>query len=242
MGYGVQVYCMKEIARNNLEDALEIAERVGYDGVEFAGFYGHTAEEVRDMLERHHLKVYGAHLGFADYIWNDLEAFIRYQKTIGNTRCIIPGHDLYTREKLDSFIEKCNEISPRLRAEGIDLIYHNHNREFLPVPEEGYIVHEELEKRCDILFEIDTYWAYVAGRDPLALLDHFGDRVPLIHIKDGSADGKIGCPLGRGEAPVADIWKKARDTGRDIVVEIENRKPSSEEVIRLCLEYMRSLE
>ena len=239
MKYGIQMYSLRDITKDDLDGALGKVAAMGYETVEFAGFFGHGAEEVRAMLDKYRLECVGTHSPLADLV-NDFENTVRYHKTIGNTRYIIPGHDLSTREKLDTFIEQCNAVAPKLRAEGIDLYFHNHHREFLPMGAEGYVIHTELEKRCDILFEIDTYWNFVAGQDPVATLDRLGDRVPIIHLKDGSRDGK-GCSLGLGEAPVRAVWEKAVATGRLIVVESEGLEPTGEEEVRRCIDYLHTL-
>lgn len=240
MKYGIQMYSLRDITKDDLDGALGKVAAMGYAYAEFAGFFGHSAKEVRDMLDRHHLEVIGTHSPLADLV-DHFDETVAYHKEIGNTRYIIPGHDLSSREKLNTFIDQCNMVAPKLRAEGIELYFHNHHREFLPMSEEGYIIHSELEKKCDILFELDTYWNFVAGQDPVATLDRLGDRVKLIHLKDGSKDGK-GCSLGSGEAPVAAVRKKAIEMGLGIVVESEGLEPTGEEEVRRCIDYLHTLD
>jgi len=172
---------------------------------------------------------------------NKYDETLAYHKAIGNKRYIIPGHDFSTRAKLDEFIKNCNEIAPKLRAEGIELYFHNHHREFLPMGEEGYIVHKELEEKTDILFEIDTYWSYVAGKDSVELLKYFGKRVDIVHLKDGDSAGK-GVSLGQGTAPVKEVREYAIANGLDVVVESEGLDPTGEEEVRRCIDFLHSLD
>jgi sugar phosphate isomerase/epimerase len=127
-----------------------------------------------------------------------------------------------------------------LAANGIKLGYHNHAGEFKETAY-GAFIHKELEETTDVAFEIDTYWAYVAGLDPVATLERLKDRVDVIHIKDGSADGH-GEPLGRGTAPVAAVYAKANELGMRLVVESETLTPSGLDEARICYEYLKSLE
>ena len=60
--------------------------------------------------------------------------------------------------------------------------------------------------RTGLNIEIDTYWAYVGMGHPVELMERLKDRLHVIHIKDGDAQGN-GTPLGMGTAPVADVYK-----------------------------------
>jgi len=81
----------------------------------------------------------------------------------------------------------------------------------------------------------------VGKTDPVAVLDRLGERVKVIHIKDGYADGR-GTPLGMGEAPVAAVYAKAVQMGIPMVVESETCKPDGITEAKICIEYLRSLE
>ena len=235
MKYGIQMYSLRDITPKDLDGALKAVADMGYEMVEFAGFFGHSAEEVKAMLDKYGLVCSGTHSGLGDLL-NDFEGTVKFHKTIGNKNYIIPGHDLSTKEKLDTFIAQVNDIVPKLRAEGIELGYHNHSHEFVDMPE-GYQIHRELETRTDIFFEIDTYWAYVAKQDPIALLERLKDRVPVIHLKDGDANGR-GFSLGQGTAPAAAVRRFAIDHGMMIVVESEGLDPTGCEEVQRCIDFL----
>ena len=91
------------------------------------------------------------------------------------------------------------------------------------------------------MLEIDTYWAYVGMKNPVALLERLKDRVKVIHVKDGDADGN-GTPLGMGTAPVADVYAKAIEMGLPMVVESETCKPDGMTEAEICIKYLKSLE
>lgn len=240
MEYGIQMYSLRDITEKNLEKALADVSGMGYSAVEFAGFFGHSAEEVRSWLEKYHLRVSGTHTGWQELDDSRFAETVAYHRTIGNRNIIIPGADLSTAQKLDEFIRFVNRVQPKLEQEGFTLGYHNHSHEFLP-NEDGQIIHTELEKRTGIAFEIDTYWAYHAGQDPVALMERLKDRVHVIHIKDGTADGK-GKPLGRGTAPVAAVYRKACELGMLMVVESETLEPDGATEAGICIDYLHSLE
>lgn len=237
--YGIQLYSLRDITRDDMEGTLKRVSDIGYKYVEFAGFFGNCAEKIKKWLDRYNLSCSGTHTGWQELV-DDFDGTVKYHKIIGNKNIIIPGADLSTKEKLDDFIDVLNDLKPRLAAEGISLAYHNHSGEFLPTSY-GQIIHTELEKRTDIDFEIDTYWAYHAGVDPIALLERLRDRIHVIHIKDGLSDGS-GKPLGLGTAPVAAVHKKAEECGMLQVVESETLTPDGITEARLCFEELMRLD
>ena len=127
-----------------------------------------------------------------------------------------------------------------LAAEGIELCLHNHHKEFLP-NEDGQIPMKEIWENTEIGFEIDTYWAYIARKDPVKVLEAMKDRVPLIHLKDGDEKSN-GFSLGSGTAPVAQVRKKAMELGMHIVVESEGLEPDGISEVSRCMDWLKSLE
>ena len=239
MEYGLQMWSVRDASEKDLANALKKVAEIGYKYIEFAGFFNHPAEEVKAMLDEYGLIVSGTHSGLGD-LDNDFAGTVKYHKTIGNTNYILPGAPWDTKAALDSTIEKLNKYKPMLAAEGITLGYHNHDGEFKP-NKDGQIAHEEMEKRTDVNFEIDTYWAFVAGRDPIETITRLKDRVKIIHLKDGTLD-KHGNALGEGEAPVAAVREKAIELGMRMVVESEGLQPTGLEEVARCMKYLRSLE
>jgi sugar phosphate isomerase/epimerase len=144
------------------------------------------------------------------------------------------------KAEIDEFVGLVNKYQPMLEAEGIKLGYHNHSMEFLP-NDDGIISHPELFNRTNIGFEIDTFWAFNAGRDPVALMEQYKDRLLSIHIKDGFKGGR-GMPLGKGEAPVAAVYAKAVELGIPMIVESETCDPSGAVEAQICYDCLKSLE
>ena len=66
MGYGLQLYSVRDITKEDLKGALKKVADLGYECVEFAGFFGHSAEEVTGWLNEFGLKVSGTHTGMAE--------------------------------------------------------------------------------------------------------------------------------------------------------------------------------
>lgn len=240
MEYGLQLYSVRDLSEKNLGEALFRVAEQGYRFVEFAGFFGHSARVVRAMLDANGLRVSGTHTGGGELTPDRIEETIEYHLELGNRNIIIPWADFSTREHLEETVELCNAAEERLRAAGISLGYHNHSTELMPTAY-GANIYEELCARTRVFLEVDTYWVYAAGVDPVALLSRLGDRVPVIHIKDGTADGS-GYPLGEGTAPVKAVYDYATAHGIPMVVESETCTPSGLDESARCMRYLRSLE
>ena len=239
MEYGVQLYSVRDITNTDLRGALATVAWQGYAFVEFAGFFGAGAAEVAEWLRENNLKISGTHTGFKELSEN-LDQTIAFHQAIGNPRIIVPYAELDSQAKIDEFVECMNKLAPQLESAGIRLGYHNHAHEF-KVNRDGSVAFEQLLYRTALDLEIDTFWAYAAGVDPVLTLERLKDRVPVIHIKDGFANGE-GMPLGRGTAPVKAVYEKALALGIPMVVESETLDPSGPDETRVCIEYLKSLE
>lgn len=239
MDYSIQLYSLRDITQDNLEAALKAVSEMGYTAVEFAGFFGHSSEEVVNMLNRYNLKVSGTHSGLADLIDN-FDETVAFHKAIGNKHYIIPGIDVSSQEKIDYFVENANALQQKLAKHGISLGFHNHAREF-QVNLDGSVPYEQIIYRTNLELEVDTYWAYVGMKDPIALMERIKDRINFIHIKDGYEDGK-GMPLGKGCAPVKEVYNWAKDNGKLMVVESETLTPDGTTEAQICIDCLHSLE
>lgn len=239
MEYGLQLYSIRDITKENLDGALEKVARLGYKTVEFAGFFDHSAAAVQEMLQKHSLRLIGTHSSFKELV-EDFEGTLAFHKELGNKYYIIPGYKLPNQTALDEFVALVNSISKKLEKEGISLCFHNHAKEFLPT-EDGVQVYDQLLYRTNLLLEVDAYWAFVGMKDPIKLMDRVSDRLRLMHIKDGFADGS-GMPLGKGEAPVEEMWKWAKAHQIPMIVESETLTPDGITEAQICIDYLRFIE
>lgn len=238
--YGLQIYSVKDSALHDMDGTLAKVAEMGYTYAEFSSFYGCTPEDIKGMLEKYNLKISGMHASWQDLKPSKIYETIAKHKIVGNPYYIIPGADLSTLEKIEEFCAVMNYAQPILAAENIRLGYHNHSHEFVVMPW-GSTIHAELERRTNIDFELDTFWVFHAGADPIAVLERLKDRIRVIHLKDGLEDG-AGRSLGLGVAPVKAVREKAIEMGLTMVVESEGRQPTGIEEVTRCIEYLKTLE
>ena len=238
--YGLQLFSVRDVTDKDLEGTLKAVAEMGYKYVEYAGFFGHSAEQVKEWQDKYGLTCSGTHTGWGEILPENIEATIAYHKTIGNKHIIIPGADLGTLDKIIDFCAVMNKAQLRLAQEGISLGYHNHSHEFVVMPW-GSTIHSELEKRGTFDFEIDTVWAFNAGIDPIETLKRLSGRVKVIHLKDGFKGG-AGKSLGQGEAPVLKVREYAVKNNIRMVVESEGLDPTGLEEVKRCIDFLKAQE
>ncbi len=251
--YGLQMYSLRDITKEDLRGALKKVAEMGYKYIEFAGFFDNPASDVKAWLEEYGLICSGTHTGMSLLGDDKLEETIAYHKAIGCTNLIIPGAKWDTQEQMDANIAFLNKLQKRLAEEGITLGYHNHSKEFFTTPY-GKVIEDEIIEKTDVELEIDTFWAFNAGKDPVALLESLKHRIRVIHLKDGlpSApecknyeqvhDDVHGKSIGQGKAPVQAVRAWAIANNVRMVVESEGLDPTGLEEVNRCITYLRTLD
>ena len=244
MKYGVQLYSVRDAVKEiGMAETLRRVAKIGYQSVELAGMGDLTAAELRQALDANALTVDGAHVGIKAFLPDQIDTTMRDMDIVSCRNLIIPAAKVKTKAEIDLFLDQLAVALPTLRRAGFAVGFHNHDVEFRP-NEDGIIPMDVLTRETDLFFELDTYWAFHAGKDPLAVMDEMGTRLRMIHIKDGipSLGNDGGMPLGRGEAPVAAVYQKALAKKLPLIVESETLKPSGMDEITVCLDYLKSLE
>lgn len=243
MNYGIQLYSVRDAVKElGMHQTLCRIAELGYKSVEFAGFGDATAKEVRVWLDELGLSVDGAHLSLKALTQN-FDATLADLQEIGCKRAIVPSAKIKNEEEIRILLDGLTQAKQAFAPYGIEVGFHNHAVEYLP-NEDGVIPMQRLLEDSDVFIELDTYWAYHAKVDPVAEMERLGDRLKLIHIKDGdpTLTGECGKPLGLGTAPVAAVYQKALELGLPIVVESETLTPSGMDEARVCYQYLKSLE
>jgi len=192
---GVQLYTLQRQMREDVAATLARVARIGYAEVEFAGYFGRTANEVRALLDANGLRAPSGHLQ-ADPFGDGRDAALEYSAAVGHEYVVIPWLDAERRRTVDDlrrFAGLLNRTGEAARRAGLRLAYHNHDFEFVPV--EGRLPYDVLVAETDpalVGLELDIYWATKGGQDPLAWFARQPGRFPLLHLKDSS-----GPPLHR---------------------------------------------
>ncbi|TAH70006.1 MAG: sugar phosphate isomerase/epimerase [Anaerolineaceae bacterium] len=221
---------------------------MGYDGVELAGLYGYTPEEIRDILNNIGLIPISAHVSYAEFM-EDIEATVNRYATIGCKFLAIPYLTVeyrYRGEKYQELLKNIPLIANACQKKGITLLYHNHDFEFEKTERGNYVLDELFEQFSDeiIQTEIDTCWVKYAGVEPTGYIRKYSGRSPIIHLKDYAIDEKFDYrPLGHGIQDIPAILEEALKVGTEwIVVEQDNHSQRSPlENTLMSREYLKTL-
>ncbi|MDP3773761.1 MAG: sugar phosphate isomerase/epimerase [Gemmatimonadales bacterium] len=213
---GVQLYTVREEMRRDIERTLARVAEIGYREVEFAGYFGRTPRQVRAMLDANHLVAPGAHVGLDTLEGDAAERTIEAARVIGHDYLIVAWTPAAWRRSLDDWrrvAERFNRAGERTRAAGIQFAYHNHDFEFREL--EGRVPFDVLCEATDprlVRIELDLFWIVHGGGDPLAFLRRWPGRVPLVHVKDRTADGRM-MDVGAGVIDWRGIFARRRQAG-----------------------------
>lgn len=205
----VQMYSVKDASEKDFFKSIEDIAKMGYDGVEFASFYGAKAEDVKEKLDSLNLEVSGAHVGIGE-MRDNIDGLIEFHKTIGNKDLIIPYATVGSKEEAESLNAEFEVFSKKLRENGMRLSYHNHAHEMVEF-DGKYAYDIMMGDNEDILYEVDTFWTEYAGVDTVEYLKKIGTRCPLVHLKDMAADRKESTVYGEGVLDNKKILKAALD-------------------------------
>ncbi|MBE6553749.1 MAG: sugar phosphate isomerase/epimerase [Ruminococcaceae bacterium] len=244
----IQVYSVREDAKKNLYGTLKKIKAMGYDGVEFAGLYGHTPEEVREMCADLGLTPISAHVPYLDMV-ADPEGVLSIYATIGCQYVVVPYLKEEHRPDTDNFVEVIKNVAMLggvAKKLGMTLLYHNHDFEFMKLGGKYAldILYEEVP--ADLLqTELDMCWVNVGGENPAEYLLKYSGRSPVVHLKDFVGEKSEGMyeligidkkaperpanfefrPVGSGKQDFPAILKAAEQAGAGWVV-VEQDQPS----------------
>ncbi|MCQ2475279.1 MAG: sugar phosphate isomerase/epimerase [Clostridia bacterium] len=241
MKYAVQVYSVREHIKDEktLLKALEEIKKIGYDGVEFAGYFGADAKKIKAKLDELGLVCVGGHIGLENFTKFNLEKTIEFQHILGTKAIGVGGapHRTMVECKLTGKILG-NAQKYAMEKYGMKVYYHNHTEEFKPLRNKMLPI-DVIGSYCSL--EIDTYWSFHAGIDNYKFLLEKKDNIVHLHVKDG-IDGHPKA-LGEGNCDIPAVMKAAKKMGMEwLIVENDDPEPTGFEDIARSLKYLKSID
>jgi sugar phosphate isomerase/epimerase len=211
----LQLYSVREDAARDLPGVLRAVSQMGYDGVEFAGFYGHDAATVRRLLDETGLKVAGAHVPLSTLVGSELEQSVEFHRTIGNINLVVPGLPEERRNSRAAWLETArimNEVSERLAPHGMRTGYHNHAIEFQPL--DGELPWDTFfgNTAPEVIMQFDTGNALHAGAEAAPFIQRYPGRARTVHLKEYSAINDTAL-IGEGDVPWPTIFELCETVG-----------------------------
>lgn len=194
----IQLFSLRRQCEQDLEGTLAYIREVGFGGVELAGFYGRTADQFKALLDENSLACCGSHTPLIELMGSKFDNAVKENAMLHNRKLIIPGLPQdYTASAAGwkAAAAVLNEIAVKLHSHGMRIGYHNHDVEFHDI--NGILPWALLyqETRSDVILQLDTGNARIAGADPASLIRQYPGRAVTVHVKDylpGHLDPVIG--------------------------------------------------
>jgi sugar phosphate isomerase/epimerase len=283
---GIQFFSLPKMLDEDLTGALSMLSKIGYTEVELygpysfsspsaierwnavtpslgfkgSGYFGHTAKEMKKLLQENGFSVPSIHTDL-DTLQTRMNKLGEASQILGNKYVVLPSIPPENRKTLDDYkkmAEAFNIIGESAKKEGIKFAYHNHGYGLKEV--NGQIPLELIFSNTDpslVFFEMDLYWTTAGGGDPIALLEKYKGRYPLMHIKDMvkkvhfSGDG--GDPkqwielfpymttAGNGVLDLKTILTKAKENGTKHFIVEQDMVKEPEIALKKSFDYLASL-
>ena len=267
---GIQLYGVRKAMEKDFEGTLKAVRDLGYEYVEFAGYFGRTAEQIKALLDELGLKCISVHQGL-DFFDEDPDAAAEFLKTFGTKYSVIPWYGkerLAGTPKWDETVERFNKIGDVLVKHGMKLGYHNHDFEF--EKHDGKYLHDYIFEAVSpekIDPEFDTCWVCYAGLEPAEWIRKYKGRVEIVHLKDFVAKHLAGGPtyalidadgneiktkkedsgfafrpLGMGRQDFKTILEACEECGTEVVIVEQDQTYELEELeaARISREYLKN--
>lgn len=250
----VQQFMLGSVLKNeaSVRQTLAAVKTAGYDGIELCGFMLHPMGFMIRMLTKaagmpvsgggnldwerlvkeSGLAVVSLHQDLGG-VERDPAAVAEEAKRFGTDTVVITGmyrYDYSSEKAVRELAQRLNAVGRALKGQGIQLLYHNHNCEFLRVAPgiSGYgLLLAETDPDV-VNFEFDSYWCADCGADPLRVMDALGKRMKLWHINDRGTRQAGPCmtpilksdsmELGTGAMPLDALWERAQNANVEAVI------------------------
>jgi sugar phosphate isomerase/epimerase len=161
-----------------------VTPSLGFSG---SGYFGRSAEEVRDVVNKNGMKIPSVHTDYETLLQN-MEGLAKASSVLGFEYVCLPAIPEEKRKTLDDYkrvADEFNVIGESAKKHNLKFAYHNHGYGFKPM--EGKVPMTMLLEMTDpktVFLEMDIYWTTAGGADPVEYLKKYSGRYHLMHLKD----------------------------------------------------------
>ncbi|MFW6164494.1 MAG: sugar phosphate isomerase/epimerase family protein [Planctomycetota bacterium] len=244
----LQLYSLREDAKEDFFGVLERVAAMGYRGVEFAGLFDNDPAKVAQAVADLGMTAVSAHMGVPTR--DSLGETVDTAKALGIDYVVGGGGppDYADAESIQAIAERFAGAAELLEPHGLRFGIHNHWWEF-DHDVDGQCPHDLMMARAGKAFaQVDICWAAFGGHDPAAVIARHAGRVDLLHVKDSSLEkndeGRPATPhvaVGEGAVDIAASIAAAEQAGTAwAIVELDNCATDMEEAVRKSAAYLMS--
>ena len=211
---GLQLYSLRKECAKDLPGMITAVAKIGFRGVEFAGYHNRTAKDLRKLLDDHGLVCCGTHTALKTLLPDEWQATVEFNQTLGNKFLIVPSlpHDrVATAQACRDTAKLCGELAAKGKACGMRVGYHAHGGDFKKI--DGETIWDLFFGNTgpDVVMQLDTGNCLVGGGDPVAMLKKYPGRATTIHLKEHG--GQKAAAIGEGVVPWVDVFNLCETIG-----------------------------
>lgn len=239
-----QLYTLRDSMKtpDDMARTLKAVRAIGYQAVQVSGVGPIAPKALRKLLDDNGLTCCSTHEDVG-MILNDTDALIEKLKTLGSPSTAIPwlGREHRIGDGFKRFVAAAGAAYERMKAAGIDLMYHNHAFEFEKTG--GRLLLDILYSETSLKAEIDTYWVQVGGGNPVEWCRRMAPRMPVVHLKDLAYfedGGPATAEIGQGNLDFKAIARACAEGGvKWYAVEQDNCRRPPLESMKISFDYIR---
>jgi sugar phosphate isomerase/epimerase len=250
---GLELYSLRHLLKQDVPGGLRKARALGFEDVEVPQLYGKSAAEFAALLKKTGLRAQSLLAPF-ERCRDDMAGVIADAQALGVRYVLnawLPHERRFTKDDCDRAVEVFLKNAPKARDAGLAYGYHIHGYEFEASPE-GTLMDRFLAATGDAVpIEMDVFWVVRGGGNPVALLEKYPGRFPLVHLKDiakgqdichpnGRAPDETSVPLGAGMIDWPAVLRATETAGVKLYY-VEDEHPEAERQIPQTLRYLAGL-
>ena len=232
---GLQLYSVREQCAKDLPPVLAAVAGMGYEGVEFAGYYDRTAQQLRKLLDDNGLKCCGTHIQLPALTGDALAATVEFNQTLGNKYLIVswmPPSYAESLAKIREMAKVYDELAAKLKDHGMRVGYHAHGGDFQKI--DGQTAWDLFfANTCrDVAMQLDLGNCLEGGGDPLATLKKFPGRSVTVHLKESG--GPPEAVLGEGVIAWKEVLEFCQSQGGTEWYIVEHERSAGDPLDNVC--------
>ena len=229
---GVQLYSVREQCAKDLPGTLASIAKIGYKGVEFAGYHGRSAKELRKIVDDNGLVVCGTHTPYESVLKDKLQQTIEFNHTIGNNFLIVPWMEGKSKQEWLDKAQLFNEIAAVVKKEKMFVGYHAHAHDFHKFEDKSAWDLFFGNTKAEVIMQLDTSNCRDGGADPVAVLKQYPGRARSIHLK--ASGGGPEAVIGEDQVKWDEVFAFCEKKGKTkwYIVEHESSKDPLDAVKR----------
>lgn len=235
----VQLYSVREITSKDVPAALKKIAEIGYEGVEFAGYYGKNPKDLRKMLDDNGLKCSGTHTGMGEFSDGKFDKTVEIHQTLGTPYMIIPAHGEYVKsaEANKKFADQLNAWAEKAKKADMLIGYHAHGfdaKKIDDIPAWEMLFDATVP---EVIHQMDIGNYEAGGGDPYGMIEKFKGRSKTVHVKENGPG-----IIGTGKVD----WKRAFELcetvgGTEWYVVEDEKGPGSFDRIEACFKALKEM-